>query len=326
MISNKFESVSLTDINPQDTAFKISNVAPSVELIGSIKRLGILNPPILRIKKSGFQIVSGFKRIDACRCLGNNLIYAHLLDEGTDDLHCAQIAISDNTTQRSLSLVEQAHAVSLLATFVSASDELLQIANCVGLGVNSDMINKLRALADMEISLKSGVSEGTISLPVALQLHEIKSEDDAGSRALSSLFRELGLSLSLQREMLEWIISICRWEKISISQLLNTRAIVSCRQDKQIDRRRKGQILRDYLKRRRYPAIVSHETRFKECLKRLKLSQGTHLIPPPYFESPVYCMKMEFKNPSELHNKIQQIKNLLDSNALTVLWDDPGGC
>lgn len=315
-------SVPVERILAEDTLFKISTGAASAELVASIRLIGLLNPPIIIARSGGFRIVSGFKRITALRQLGVSSIPVRLLDPGTEVENCIRIAIIENSSQRSLNLVEQANAVGLLATFITDARQVADAACSVGLSVNTGMAKKLKKLAAMEDTLKTGVLDGTIALPVAIQIHDMK--DAAATQTLGALLKELGLSLNRQREMLEWIASICRRDDISVSQLLASEEIANCLRDPNLDRRQKGQLVRKYLKTTRYPTIQSHEKRFDDIVKKLTLAKGTFLTPPPHFESPSYCLRFEFSSYDELLEKLKQFEKITKSELIASLWDDPG--
>jgi ParB family chromosome partitioning protein len=314
-------SVPVERIIAEDTRFKVSTGSASTELMASIQLVGLLNPPILIPCSGGFRIVSGFKRIAALRQLGVGSISARLLDPGTPVESCIRIAIIENTSQRSLNLVEQANAVGLLATLLANTQKLADAACSVGLSVNPNMAEKLKKLAGMDDILKAGVLDGSIAFPVAIQIGDMK--DPISAQALGALLKELGLSLNRQREMMEWIISICRRDDVSVIQLLTSSAIVNCLQEPNLDRRQKGQWIRKYLKTRRYPAIQAHEKRFGDIVQRLSLAKGTFLDAPAHFESPTYSLRFEFSSRHELRNKLQELEKIIHSNILESLWGDP---
>lgn len=317
-------SVPVEQILAEDTQFKISTGVVSAELMASIRLVGLLNPPILIASSDGFRIVSGFRRVAALRQLGITSIPARLLDPRTPVESCIRIAIIENSSQRTLNLVEQAHAVGLLATFLTDSRQLADAACSVGVSVNPSMVEKLKNLSAMDDTLKTGVLDGSIALPVAIQIQAI--EDPADSQALVALLKKLGLSLNRQREILEWIASICRRDDISVSQLLTNNEIVNCLQDPNLDRRQKGQLIRKYLKTSRYPTIQSYEKRFNDIVKKLALPKGSFLTAPPHFESPSYGLRFEFSSHDELRQKLEQFEKIIESEVLKYVWDDPGDC
>lgn len=317
----EYRSVLVERILTEDTRFKISTGIVPADLVASIRLVGLLSPPILIAGTEGYQIVSGFKRVAALCQLGLNSIPARLLDPGTPIATCIRVAILENSSQRSLNLVEQANAVGLLATFFAEPRQLADAACSVGVPVNPGMAEKLKKLAAMESALKTGVLDGTIALPVAIQIQSM--EDPAAMHALTALLKELGLSLNRQRELLDWIASICRRDDISVSHLLANEPIVDYLRDPEMDRRQKGLLIRKFLKTSRYPTIQSHEERFKDIVKKLALEKGTALTAPPHFESPVYALRFEFSSYDELREKYYKFERILESEALRSIWDDP---
>jgi ParB family chromosome partitioning protein len=313
-------TVPIERILTEDTKFRISTGAASAELVASIRLVGLINPPILIGCSDGFRIVSGFKRVAALRQIGIDRIQARILDSATKMDGCIRLAIIENSTQRPLNLLEQAHAIALLATGHTDPHQLADAACSAGLSVNAEMADKLNRLASMAPLLKLGVLNGTIALPVAMQLHGMK--DGEVALAIGTLLKELGLSLNRQRELLEWIIAICRRDDITVSQLLEVEEIRRCMLDANTDRRQKGQLIRNYLRARRYPTIQRHENLFAGIVNQLRLKKGTLLIAPQHFESPAYSLKFEFKNNHELHQKLDEFKRIVKSGALQSLWDD----
>ena len=316
----KYDRVNLDQVDSEDTRYKISSGDVKPELVASIDRLGLLNLPILTTGNDrGFKIVSGFKRIAACRQLGVAHIPARFLSSEQDMGQAIQIAIEDNTSQRELNLIEQARAIELLWMYHLDMNKLVDAANMAGLAVNMEMAAKLKILAGMNALVQKGVLEGSLSLPVAMQLHGLK--DAEGANVIAELLVELGLSLNRQREVIENIVSICRRDDLLVQQLLMEDAIRDCRNNGEIDRKQKGAQIRGLLKRRRYPNIARHEQRFAVMVRKLNLSPGTHLIPPQFFESPTYTLKIDFKSPKELAEKLGEIDRLSKSQELKTLWE-----
>lgn len=315
-----YGTVDLNLIDTNDLFYRISTSELTSSLVNSINQMGILNPPILIKKSSCYKIVSGWRRIRACHQLGFEIIPVRLLNTSMDRGRCIQLAICDNAFQRELNLVEQARAVQLLSTVCQTTSELVEVANAVGLSINQDILEKLLKLAQMDGTIQSGLIDGSISLSVAMALHGMNDQKD--SILIGHLLEELGLGLNRQREMLDWIKAICRWEGISAQKLLEADTIQQCRQNDQFDRRQKGRIIRDYLRKRRFPTIVQYENNFTRTLRKLNLTSGTHLIAPQHFESPVYTFKIDFKNQCELQDKCLEINEISKKNEIKFLWHD----
>jgi ParB family chromosome partitioning protein len=317
----RYQSVRLDSINCKDTRFKITGHDASALLRQSIRQLGLINPPVVCEGPSDLRIVCGFNRITACRQLNMAEIYCRVLAADTPLYHCICIAIADNAYQRSLNLIEQARSVALLAVCYPDPLELVETANALGLAVNKDLVDKLLQVVGMSDLLKTGIAQGAIALPVALQLQAIHNA--SFSDELAILLIELDLSLNRQREVLDWILSICRRDNIDPCHLLSSGKIQNIREHKALDRKEKGRQIREILRKLRFPAITSHEQRFADTLARLKLSKGTFLIAPLHFESPIFSLKFDFQNRRELSDKFREFDRLNKSELIDSLWKDP---
>lgn len=78
------------------------------ELLASIKTHGLKQPILLRPAKTGYQIVAGIRRYQACKKLGFKSIPA--IVEKLDDKTAFEIMLSENIQRRQLSPVEEAEA------------------------------------------------------------------------------------------------------------------------------------------------------------------------------------------------------------------------
>ncbi len=106
----KLETIRLGRINFGDERFRISQFINPEALGRSIAASGLLNPPLLRAAGRRFVIVSGWKRILACRGAGIAEIPALVTDQ-KDDLKLFQAVVEENRTGRTLSLTEKAEII-----------------------------------------------------------------------------------------------------------------------------------------------------------------------------------------------------------------------
>jgi ParB family transcriptional regulator, chromosome partitioning protein len=309
--------VELCQIDQSDASFRISTADATPILTNSIEAVGLLNPPTLRAKSERFCIVSGFGRVQACQNLGLKEISARIVSQHATLTACVQHAIIDNTFQRELNIVEQARAVKLLSCVCGEPDELLTTAQQTGLAMNQKMIKKLMVVSQMTDTLHKGLITGAIALPIALQLAAIK--DHKILDEISRLLMDLNLSLNRQRELFEWIVAIAKRDHIGIEQLLAEAPIQAVRQNAELDRRQKGAQIRQYLKKRRSPAIVAFESTYQNLLERMQLKKGARLVAPDNFEGPVYSIQMEFTNLDELKMMEKEVHRLTSSPYMSKI-------
>ena len=257
-------SMNLASIDLEDNTFRITTDTRIEDLILSIKSVGLLNPPILIKKTSGFQIISGFRRISACLSLGMAEIPARIVDSDRKKLECVKFAITENSLQRTLNLVEQSRSFYMLSGFYKDNDHLAGAASVLGLPNNPSIINKIKKICKLPRDIQNGVLSNTISLSMALELEMLEKGEGA---AFAILFDNLKLSLNKQREIITHIKEIAIIDNISIINLLTKSHLREITDDKDLDRSQKINKIRLYLKQRRFPEITRAEKELEIKMK-----------------------------------------------------------
>jgi hypothetical protein len=313
----KVSTVPLSAINLNDRIFLISTDTSYDNLAVSIKSVGLMNPPFLIHKASGYRIVSGFRRINACHSLGWPDIDAKVLKPDTPELECVKLAVSDNSFQRPLNLIETSRSISLIRSMIEEDEIFIKTATQLGLPNNLAVLKKMEILCHLPWSIQQGVLSESISLAMALDLGKLK--DDIGEM-FAEIFDTLKLSLNKQREILTLAGEIAVREDISVPELLAGKEIRDIIGADDLDRTQKTRNLRFYLKRRRFPELITAEKNFKSGLKKLKLGPGVQLNPPKYFEGKTYILNLSFDNLTELEDRKKTLEKMLkDPNLAAVL-------
>jgi len=92
------DAVEINLIDLDDTTFKISTDTSMDKLIESIENVGLISLPILQYKADNrYFVVSGFRRVAACRALGWQHLEARVVTETKSDLKLLKLAIASNT-------------------------------------------------------------------------------------------------------------------------------------------------------------------------------------------------------------------------------------
>jgi ParB family chromosome partitioning protein len=311
-----FHAVPLSRIDEDDRRYRITTHTSLETISLSIQKIGLINAPTLLPRDNGYVVVSGFGRVAACRRLGWRELTARCLPAQTQPLFCVLTAIADNLSQRALNLVEMARAWDLLA-HVTTTEEIAPLAHSVGLAVSHDLASKLKQVLQMTQPLQQALIDGNLALPIALRLHAMV--DNAATNELVTLFQELQLSLNRQREVLEWVQGISGREGTPPQEVLTAEPVAQWRHDTHMDRGQKTQLIRNYLKKRRYPQITAFEERYQRTVKELKLADGMQLVAPQHFEGQKFSLQLEFKNPSELQCLCREAERIAGSSILMKL-------
>lgn len=300
-----------------DTTYRIGLGGASPVLEASLRKLGLINAPILVPAQGRYVVISGFARIATCRKLGWSAVAARCLSADTPHLTCALLAIADNAGQRNLNVVELAKSIALIAETAIDQDEQVALLRSLGISVNKNLVQKLIQIPHMPLGVQTGLAEGTIALPVALRLHEL--QDRNAAEELSGLFHDFHLGLNRQRELLDWLQAIALRDDTSVSEILNQEPIAAWRGEEKGDRGYTAQLIRRYLRTRRYPEITAFEQHYARCLKKLELPTTIQITPPPHFEGRTYSLRADFRNGPELARSIREIQRIAESPVLNEL-------
>lgn len=316
------KTIDLTRIDEQNRFFKVtfesypskdSQIVGTDALKASIARIGLLSPPFLKSQPDErYSIVSGFKRVMACRDLGWRSIPAWVMENESDAIHLMKLAVADNALNRSLNVIEQATAIFKLSPFLP-DDDRTWTAECapLGLTVNPGLIWKLKKIHFAPGDLKEKMAAGKISLTVGLELVKM---DDTSRILFLSIFESLNPTLNHQKEMIRLAFEIAGLEDEPISEIFNRLDIESVIKDPDMDRNLKISLVRQKLKNRRYPEISRFEKIYQDRIKRLKLPESIALNPPADFEGNDFRIQLMFRDSP-------QFGEICD--ALSVLREQP---
>jgi len=306
-------TIDLNSIDLEDKTFRITTDTSIKNLILSIKSVGLLNPPILLKKTSSFQIISGFRRISAYINLGIVKIPAKIVDSERNKLECVKFAITDNSLQRNLNLIEQSRSLYLLSEFYTVNDQLAKASSELGLPDNPDIIKKIKNIGILPLDIQNGLLSNTISLSMAIELGKLKK--DEGS-AFAILFNKLKLSLNKQREIITHIKEIAIIENISIMNLLTKNYLREISEDQELDRNKKINLIRLYLKQRRFPEITKAEKKLEKKIKNLNLGPNLKLIAPKNFEATTFFLNLQFDNMDQLRENKTALEKIIKNPLL----------
>lgn len=314
-----YRTILLSDIDSENQTFRITTRSDSEDLLISIRRVGLTQPPLLMTDSAGYTIVCGFRRIDACRSLGWRRVFAGILAKTVDRFKAAQFSIADNASQRSLNLVETSRALKLLDKFSPDDQQRRDAGQALGLPTNNSVAQQIKKICRLPLAVQEGILANTINLAMALELGRL---DPGCAKELSWLFKELKLGLNKQRELLFLIKEIAERENTSIPLVIAEKALQEILKNEEMDRAVRRQKVRKYLRQRRFPAFSRAESNFRKWVGQLKLGNNIDMIPPRNFEGETFSMVLRFSNRKELDDLKTKIEQIIQHPALGKIFDE----
>ena len=299
----------LNRIDEKDRTYRITTETHIEKLAASIEDIGLLNAPILEKRNDHFIILSGFRRVAACNILNTGKIKTRIVSSKTPRLNRAKIAISENSFQRALNLIETSRALNLLVEFIEDKAGLQASASILALPKHIKVIDNIMQLSLLPDSIQQAVISETIGLPVALHLGKM---EETIAEAFLNFFQKLRFGLNKQRECILLSEEISHREDISLLGILKDPLIDAIMNDGNKDRAQQGRELRRYLKQRRYPQLSHAESVFEDEKKALKLENQIRFYPPLHFEGVTYTFQFQFSTLNEYRERLQTLNRLAD--------------
>jgi len=173
----------------------MSNVT-STELASSIKEKGLLQPILVRIKESYFEIVSGNRRYQACKSLGWRKIICHVLE--LDDKEAFEISLIENIQRKRLDPKEEAEAFKSYI-MDHGWGGITHLSTKIGKSVS--YVQRRVRLLDLAPDVLDSISNSSISTTIAEELLSIDDKDKQSQ--LTQLVSKNRLSSRKVRELVK---------------------------------------------------------------------------------------------------------------------------
>jgi ParB family chromosome partitioning protein len=311
----RLETIRLSRINFRDERFRISCSFDPAPMAESIRKVGLRNPPLVKASGGRFVVVSGWKRILACREAGVCAIPALVIDEA-DDLGVFLAVVEENRLHRVLSLAEKALVFDKLRRLGAGQDSLVrEIMPALSLPKRASFLQSLLSLAGARADVRKFAHEKKIQLGV---LEALLRFDDAERTRLLPILYSLGDNK--QKEVLDDLWDIRRRDGVSVRRLLAGGAIGETLRSDKLHPAQKADRVRRLLRSLRYPALARRRAAFDAVLRKSGLPRAIVIQPSPGFESDSVCVSFRFGNAAELRERLRKLEALASAPELRRLF------
>jgi len=313
----KLRLVSLQEINLEEKKFCLSPLVEFESLKDSIRRAGLLVPPLVKPEKETLILISGWRRVLACKDLSLKTIPALLVPEDMSDLDLLIRVIEENLTTRSLSLAEKAEAIYKLNLFGLSPERIMAdyFSRFALPGKREYFLLLIKVAGQGQEKLKKFLHETEISLE-ALDLF-LSFSTVAQERLIPFL---QAVTYSRRREIIVNLYEISLREGQEVDTLLQHPEIKSILEKEELSFRSRGEALSDWLKKRRYPLLTSWEAEIKKILKELAWPEEVKLLYDPAFESPEFELSFSFRNYFQFLARLDELKAIAQKPSFQRLF------
>lgn len=143
----------------------------SDDLVRSIRENGLLQAIIIRQKQTGFEIVAGNRRLNACKRLGWKKIPCHIID--VDDKTAFEISLSENVQRESLSPIEEANAFQLYVADYGYGG-VSELASRIG--KSPSYVTRRIRLLNLHPDVMNSVMSSAINSSIAQEISYVKDK------------------------------------------------------------------------------------------------------------------------------------------------------
>lgn len=307
----KFESVQLTALDFDDKTFFIGSPGGSTDVIDSISELGIINPPSVRRMGERFQIICGWKRLEACKQLGYREIPC-LVYETVDlpDEDCLKFVFFEN--QQRLNDIDKADLVLKfkLRCNLSENDLIRKILPLIGIGATRKNLERYMSLAGLDSEVRQAYYEERISFEQAVSLCDLEGHERL--EILRRILTRFRYNNNEAREIIRELSVVASRDKISIGEIIDL--LVSG-----LGSSSGKNEFRQVLKRLRYPTLSKVEEKYKKCVGGFNLPNEIGIYNSPFFEGNDLEIRLRFGASERLSELLSHLSLHLENGGIEKL-------
>lgn len=300
--------LALHEIDFQDEAYLLQpawDLEPPPELVASLKRVGILHPPLVdQAGRGRYRIISGRNRLLAARKLHFTSCDCRVLPANASPLETFTLLFEEKIATRGLTLIEQAIFLKKIHAWLDLDEAARRFLPLLGLEAHPTQAQKLLRLNNLEEVIQEALHDGSLDPKVAWELEKMPFFD---RMALFEIMMNLKLSVGNQRKITLISREVAVRSKTSIAAFLASEDCQQILNTTDLNQPQKAAHFMAWLHKKQFPRHSLAEQEFKEFSRTLNLPPGASLQHAPFFEKDDISLVLTFKNRDELLKIIPQL-------------------
>lgn len=295
------EEITLGSIDEGDRTFCLSFGGSLADLERSISAVGQTSPLQVRLKDDErYQLIAGFRRLRVLRQLGRTRVSAavHTLKELPNE-KAARLAVFDNLGVREYNLVEKAKAVELLITVgrMSESEVVQKALHPLGLQPHGQALERLRRLLVLEEEQLTTIAEEGWPARAVLPICGWRAD---ARRVFFEIVEALRPGANKLTELATWLEEIGLRDDKPLTSVMVDLRLRTMSQDASLEPPERLKVVRETVRRARFPTLASLTRRASELVAELQLEPYVAVTPPDGFEGDGFEARFNFSSPEEL--------------------------
>ncbi len=313
-------SPSLKELNLETGPYCTSAGTVPESLLLSIRRVGVLNPPLVHQNpEGGCDVVVGFRRLRALRILGfDSCICRELSGTACSPLELLLMGLYDNLATRPLNHMEKALALARLSDFVHQDVLIQEYMPLMGLAGRRDLLDAYLALELAEPLVREAMAEGVLSVASFRALRAWSEENRVEA---VYWIKKLNINFNKQSQFIDILYDLTEMEACSVEEILRSGSARMILEQGRANAPQTTTRLLEHLRRRRLPAVAAAEAAFRRKVAAVDLPPGVRVIHPPGFEGSGFRLEIAFRNGKELRSTVDRLAGQHGLESLGPPWE-----
>ncbi len=298
------ENIKIIKINPEqidlnNRDFYIPSFESLAPMAVSIQNVGILNPPLVKQTLNGlFVPVLGRRRIESLRDLGGSyMIEVKVAPPSLSDDQAFLVAFWDNLDRIRMDSGVRAYVISRLLELFPVQTLIQSVFPALNTAPIGPSLERLRKIGGLEYHILKALSCGKINEKSAVILAEMPVDQ---REILFELISQLALNSNKAFELISQLFDLSVYWKESISDLLGRPEVRLLLDDTGIGLTEKAALVRDLVRRWKFPEISRDRKNFDEWVKDLNPPGNVSLRPSQSFEDDSVYVEIRVRSRSHV--------------------------
>jgi len=296
-------SCTLAEIDFSDRSFPFSYGPLPDAFTASVRRAGILVPPLLQPGPRGYVIVCGRRRLEAARRTMDEKkeIPALLAAEDESKKQLFALAFWDNIAHRTLNLVEAADVLVVLESLFDECTMHNDYLPRLGIAPKPRFLQRCRTIARLPESARAFLARGkmdgeTVDLLRGWQVDEVDQ--------LVSMAEGITINRNKLKEIVALTTDLAGRDRTRPAELLSLIA------EQHPECLESAAAWRRQLEKWMYPFLSAAEDHFRAWHQSLPLTKNMKIVPPPAFEGSTYTLQVNFRDAGQWQTALERLTSL----------------
>ncbi|HER63441.1 MAG TPA: hypothetical protein ENO11_05645 [Desulfobacteraceae bacterium] len=307
---SQLQPVPIQAIQFEDSSYSLTlwEESPEEELLESIRRFGILNPPVLRRRQNmSFCIIAGRKRITAAATLEPVVpVLCRIIRDNLEEAAIFSLLLEEALTGKPLTTVEKVIFFEKLIA-VSSMDVAVPLLEKLGDKPQKHILNDLLKLRSLSLPVLKALHHDVIRLKNARKMLDLSPADQ---KLLVQFITDLQFGGSKQQKLVDLSIELIKRKNMPLKDILADFP-AACGSEQPLNIPQHGAALLSWLHEQCYPRLTLAENDFQRKVARLGLPSTMQISHAAAFESEEITLSLRFSDWSSMDRVVAGIKTLM---------------